>query len=181
MIGWHFEEATAYFFWRPAVKNFVLMLSAVALFSCASEPPRYSATLDDRYNDGTVAVSLIGLAPEGSSSPVGFTVKCRNTSQASVTVEWEKSTFSLGSVLQPVFVAADQNSDPHGVPPSATVAAGLSIVETVYPASNVVTTAGGWGPMKLDVRPLGSRQVSLSLCVNVSGQDRFYTLQVQME
>jgi hypothetical protein len=162
------------------LKDFALILCAVVLFSCASSA-RYSATLDDRYNDGAIGVSLVGLAPEGSSSPVGLTVKCTNASAAPVTVEWQRSTFSFGKELQPVFVAADQKGDSHAAPSEATVAAGSSIVETVYPASNIVITAGGWGPPKLDIRPIGSRQVLLSLCLNVSGQDRFYALQVQIE
>ncbi len=163
------------------MKNFLLMLCALDLLSCASTPPRYTATLDDTYKDGAVGVSLVGLAPDGSPSPEGLIVKCVNASAAPVTVEWVKSTFSLGSAPHPVFVEADGYGDLRGAPPETPLAAGSNIVETVYPANRVVTMAGGWGPPKLDTQPFGSEQVSLSICVNVSGQDRFYTLKVDME
>ena len=164
------------------MKHFLpVVWCALLLVGCASSPPTYTTTLDDQYKDGIVSVSLVGLDPDGSPSPQGLTVQCMNTGTSPVTVQWEKSTISLGSAPHPVFLKYGSYGDPRGAPADVNVPAGERLVETVYPANRVTTMSGGWGPLKLDIQPLGAERVSLSISVNVLGQDRFYTLQVQMQ
>ena len=159
------------------------VLVAFVLASCVSSPLRYVSTVEDKYNDGTVSVSLIGLAPDGSASPRGLTVQLGNGGNSPITVEWQRSTFYLDGAPNPVYVenSAYGYGDAKGVPPESIVKAGSHIAATAYPANNVTSTAGGWGPPKLAIQPLNSRHVSLSICVSVAGQDRFYALAVAME
>ena len=154
---------------------------AIVLASCVSAPLRYTTTLDDTHNDGVVRISLLGLLPQGSRAPEGLTVQCEDTGTTPVAIKWDKSSIILDSDAQPVYLETSSYGDPYGVRPESVVRAGSRMSATVYPANRVSSTAGGWGPPKLAIQPFNARQVWLRMCVNVSGEDRFYTLKVTLE
>ena len=126
-------------------------------------------------------VSVLAAAPEGSSLPQGLTVQCVNDSGGPVIVKWNKSSIVLNGAPSGVFLEGEKYEDIQKGAPEETVPAGSRAVETVYPMNNVVAQPGAYGVQTLRVSPLGSRQVSLSVCVDVAGVDRFYTIRVDME
>ena len=137
--------------------------------------------MEDPYKDGAVKVSVLNVAPEGSSSPQGLTVECENETRSPIAVKWEKSSIILNGASVGVFLGTEKSEDLQKGPREETVPAGSRVVETVYPVDNVEAQPGAYGVQTLQVSPLGSRQVSLSICVNVAGEDRFYAVRVGME
>ncbi len=157
------------------MKNlFVLLFALLGLVSCLSVPPRYTSTLDDRYKDGVMGISLLGLVPADSASPQGLAVECANNGQGPVTVKWGKSTMTLDADSQAVFLE-DQRQLDRSIP------AGSRISTVVYPANHVSSAPGAYGLRANVISPLNARQISLAVCVNVNGEDRFYTLKLSQE
>ncbi len=158
----------------------LLALMAV-LCSCSSFPPPYSTTVDDTYKDKAISVSLVSLAPADSASPEGFAVQCVNNGSSPVTVKWQKSTITLDAAAQPVFLEGQAPDDPRQPPPDSVIPAASLVKATLYPSKNVSSTSGAYGTRQLVVSPFFARQISLSICVEVGGEDRFYTIRVTME
>jgi hypothetical protein len=151
------------------------------LVSCASSPLRVTSFVDDPYKDAAVRVSVLGAVPEGSSLPQGLTVQCVNDSGGPITVKWEKSLIVLNGASDRTFLEGEKYEDIQKGAPQESVPARSRVVETVYPVNNVVAQPGAYGVQTLRISPLGSRQVSLSICVDVAGVDRYYTMHVNME
>jgi len=151
-------------------KASLLVALALTVMSCSSLPPAYTVMMEDTYRDGLVDVSLVGLAPADSPSPQGLMVQCANNATSPVTVLWQKSKVSVDAVSQPVFAA--------GRPADDVISAGGRVGATVYPSRNVRETSGAYGIKSIAASPLDARQVSLSVCIEVENQTRFYTIRV---
>jgi len=143
---------------------------ALIMASCTSTPTQYSATTEDPYGDAAIRMTLTSV-DRLFGNPKGIYAELKNLTQQPVTVVWNRSSIDDNSGSHPVFLAGMKYIDAGRGVPDRLIPAGSFISAGVYPADRVSFVGSKWVMLGLYDGP-----ISLTLCVLVGGQERFYTL-----
>jgi hypothetical protein len=131
-------------------------------------------TLDDQYHDGMITIKVTGL-DRGLLSVSGITVEVGNGGDMPAIIKWSRSKISQGGRSAMPFLDGMPYEDAGRPAPDERIKASSSGRRTIYPSDNVVKTENGWRMEALQAIP-----VSIRLCIETGGKERFYTITVDI-
>ena len=162
-------------------KALILLALTVLLVGCTSmgQPKEtWTAKVEESYGDGLVKIDVVGLEHGGSLfggfGIVGVSLLIGNESSKPAVIAWSKSAIEYNSGSYQVFLSGQKFMDAGRDVPDRVIGAGSRISIGVYPADNVYY-ADGW-----KMKPIKTSRLSCLIYVKVEGEERYYTLHVDI-
>jgi hypothetical protein len=172
-------------------RNLLPIVLILAFSSCMSVPfsqpklPQEGFSVEDLYQDGAISfeAKLMGFnwkRVEDSSVGYGYRLDLgysgvdlviRNKTTSPVTIVWARCSIdSPGSGSSSLFLTGQRFVDVGRDNPNQIIRAGSYLRRGIYPAANV-QYARDWV-----IEDISSDELSLLMCVEVEGSERFYVI-----
>ncbi len=165
------------------MKKWALVLCAAFLASCATaKQPPFEFSVAGQSEEDPVKIAVTGfqldsgLFTGGKVLAVNLTIQ--NASADPVIVRWRDSSIVYEKDSHKVFLSGQRFTDAGEPMPDQRIGPGATIKVTVYPADNLHFTSGKEGD--LIIFPIQSNEISCRIFVVVQGEERPYTVQINL-
>jgi len=149
------------------------------LCGCASFMPggqqsteQVAFTLDDPYNDGTIALSVVGFE-RGLLSVTGVKVEIDNKGEVPAVIKWSRSQIGQNGRTASPFLDGMRLEDADTPAPDERVKASSNTRRTLSPAYNVEENGD-----QQRLGPMYSIPILIRLCIQIGGDIRYYGITV---
>jgi hypothetical protein len=163
----------------------LLTLMVMILAGCMSmgQPKEtWTFQVEESYNDDLMKIQVLGLEHGGSLfagfGVVGVDLSIQNASSKPAVIVWKKSALEFNRSSHQVFLAGQKYADAGREVPDRVIGAGSKIDIGVFPAEIVYYESGQYGGWRM--RAFKTNRLSCLICVQVEGEERFYTVHVDI-